>query len=229
MPRLYYFTGSEFAVENIQKRHLKVSFADKVNDIFELTPFDFGDDATGRNLRREWTKSVAKHAETQGFLCFSHSWQNPAMWGHYAENHKGVCYGFDVEPQNSDALLKIRYVDKLKPFNRAATESQSALNAELAFANCTKSKIWEYEREWRVYCSLSPEEVTAKAQGKKHLFVPFDTSLVLKEVIIGAKSTISSSEIESSLTFDDNVRISTARPSFRSYKIVEQKLDRLRK
>ncbi|AUQ99553.1 DUF2971 domain-containing protein [Phaeobacter inhibens] len=229
MPRLYHFTGSEFSIENIQKRHLKISFANEVNDIFELTPFDFGDDETGRVLRRKWAKSVAKHAETQGFLCFSHSWQSPAMWGHYAQNHKGVCYGFDVEPENPDALLKVRYIDKLKPFNRIAISDRSALNAELAFANCTKSDIWEYEREWRVYCSLNTEEVATKARGGERFFVSFGESLKLKEVIIGAKSSISSDEIRSALRSDDIVRIITARASFREYKIVEQKKDRLKK
>ncbi|WP_375697730.1 DUF2971 domain-containing protein [Pseudophaeobacter sp. TrK17] len=229
MPRLYYFTGSKFALENLRERHIKISFADKVNDIFELTPFDFGDDATGRTLRREWKRQIKAHAKQQGFVCFSHDWRCPAMWGHYSENHYGVCYGFDVEPQKSEALLKIRYVNKLKPFNRTALRNQLALNAELEFAKSTKSTVWGYEREWRVYCSLTQDEIASKENGEKDFFLPFGDELQLKEVIIGAKSRVSSSDIKSTLNTNDDVVVRTARASFREYKIVEQNLEQMKK
>jgi len=34
--------------------------------------------------------------ENKGLICFSKSWSNPLMWGHYAEKHAGMCLGFDV-------------------------------------------------------------------------------------------------------------------------------------
>lgn len=42
--RLYYFTGPYHAIDNIARRHLKISFPNEVNDIFEMMPFDFGED-----------------------------------------------------------------------------------------------------------------------------------------------------------------------------------------
>jgi hypothetical protein len=165
LKRLYYFTGKQFALENLKKRHLKISFANEVNDIFELTPFDFGRD--GKHLRCAWRNSRDKHAMSHGFICFSDNWNSPAMWGHYADNHEGVCYGFDVDPPHSDGLVQIEYVPKLRLFRNPELDNERVHKEELDYAKKTKSDVWAYEKEWRVYVSLSPKEIYAKSSGQK--------------------------------------------------------------
>ncbi|NKK82626.1 DUF2971 domain-containing protein [Rhizobium leguminosarum bv. viciae] len=32
-----------------------------------------------------------------GLLCMSTTWQEPLLWSHYADKHKGMCLGFDVD------------------------------------------------------------------------------------------------------------------------------------
>ncbi|MBO9441486.1 DUF2971 domain-containing protein [Phaeobacter italicus] len=227
MKRLYYFTGKQFALENLKKRHLKISFANEVNDIFELTPFDFG--KNGKHLRRAWRDSRDNHAKSQGFICFSDNWNSPAMWGHYADNHAGVCYGFDVDPPQEHGLVQIKYVLTLRKFRNLRLDNERVHQEELDYAKGTKSDVWEYEREWRVYASLSPEEIYAKSAGQKLFFLPFNEHLQLREVIIGDKSPLTSKEIRSVLMSSDTVSILTARPSFRRYQIVEQKNPGLQK
>ncbi|WP_084667993.1 DUF2971 domain-containing protein [Nioella nitratireducens] len=219
--RLYYYTGPKFALENLKKRSLKISFADEVNDIFELKPFDFG--KNGGPLRREWQKSIHKYARAQGFVSFSSDWKSPAMWGHYAEYHKGVCYGFDVNPKKSDALVEIQYVTDLRLFRNLKLDDERVHEEELEYAQKTKSDIWAYEKEWRVYVSLSKEEIYSKSIGQSLFFVPFGPDLTLKEVIIGANSIISSNKVKDALQ-DCEVEIKTARASFRKYAVVEQML-----
>lgn len=220
--RLYYFTKDDFALDNIKNQRLKVSFADAVNDLFELKPFDFG----SRKIRKAWQDGIVKHSMTHGFISFTENWKAPTMWAHYANNHKGVCYGFDVPPHE---LCEINYVNSLRPFDIKALSNFAAKKRETDYASRTKSSHWEYEKEWRQYILLDAQEIKAKAAGKTLFFIDFNDKLVLREVIIGAKSKIKSTSIRDILHKSNNVEIHTARPSFREYGMVQQNSSKLQK
>ncbi|WP_281932485.1 DUF2971 domain-containing protein [Roseibium album] len=222
--RLYYFTKANHAVCNIKRRRLKISFPDQVNDIFEMNPFDFGQD---RAARHAWKKLIANVSEKLGFISFSHHWSSPTMWGHYAADHSGVCCGFDIpEPY----IKQIQYVPELRPFNSLALTDEEVFDSEAEYARSTKSSHWEYESEWRLPAKLTEQEIKDKLQGKsERFFVPFGGNLRLREVIIGARSDTTSEQIRSALSSEDNVVIKTARPSFRAYKIVEQRDPKLKR
>ena len=219
--KLYYYTDERFAVQNLERQHLKISFSTEVNDLFELKPFDFGK----REIRRGWQKSIEEHAKTQGFISFSASWDVPTMWAHYANNHKGLCYAFEL---SSVSILKINYVHVLRPFNERALSDQSVNDVEVDYASRTKSAHWEYEDEWRQYVSLSDDEVRVRRNGE-NVFLPFSNQLRLCEVLIGARSKISSSQVEAALPSADGITIRTMRASFRDYRIVEQQSASLKK
>jgi hypothetical protein len=231
--RLYHFTGSDYALLNLRQRHLKVAFADEVNDLFELCPFDF----IKSDHRKAWRESVRKHSKTQGFISFTKCWSVPTMWAHYASNHKGLCFGFDV---SSPELHKISYAVKLRRFDERALTVQAVNTSTVEYASKTKSAHWKYEEEWRTYVSLSEDERARKHDAQqKHdtqesglfpplFFLPFGPELKLKEVIIGVRSEITPAQIEESLEGYEaspegcKVEVVTARPSFRDFKIVRQ-------
>lgn len=50
--RLYKFVSDEWIEDILLNRHLKISFADNVNDIYELRPFDFGKRYEGAELEK---------------------------------------------------------------------------------------------------------------------------------------------------------------------------------
>ena len=113
--RLYHFVNDKFGLENIKERRMKRAFPDSVNDLFELRPFDFGEGLQGRKLRTHWGQTIIRQSKSHGFISFSESWSVPTMWAHYADNHKGICLGFDL-PIYRDATKvgdKIVYVDEL--------------------------------------------------------------------------------------------------------------------
>ncbi len=220
--RLYYFTDEKHAIENIEKQHLKVSFSDLVNDPFELRPFKFG----SKSVRRAWGKCIENHATQQGFISFAENYSVPPMWAHYANNHEGLCYGFDVP---SKQLLKIEYISKLKEFDELALSNDAVNKETSAFASRTKSNHWQYENEWRFYVSLSRNETNRRTSGEELFFLDFGEELRLREVIIGARSKISSESIRSALKQTDSVAITTARPAFEEFKMVPQKLKSLQK
>ena len=148
------------------------------------------------------------------------------MWAHYANSHRGLCYGFEVA---SKSLVKIDYVDELKEFDTRALSDDGFSKKEAAYASRTKSAHWRYEREWRCYVSLTSEETRRKEQGNNLLFLDFCNELELKEVIIGARSKISSTEIRGALGESEAIKVLTARASFQEFKMVQQKSKPLRK
>ena len=92
MRRVYYLTGAQYAISNIALRRLKVSRFATLNDPFEFLGADLSDPAY-RKAVRETKNHVNKD---QGLICFSKSWSNPVLWGHYAESHTGIALGFDA-------------------------------------------------------------------------------------------------------------------------------------
>lgn len=225
--RVYHFIGDEYGRENLRNRRLKLSFSDKVNDLFELRPFDFGVGHEAQRLRRAWGQAIKKHARFQGFISFSETWSVPTMWAHYANNHAGICLGFDVPAKRAE---RIDYRSELRPLDRRVL-SDVVYNREMVkFARSTKSNHWAYEKEWRCWFSLCDAEKKAKSQNPDELiFADFCQDLTLKEVIFGCRSELSTRKIQSLLSQSDEVTFSTARPSFRKFEMVRQKDKRLQK
>ena len=184
MKRVYYYTPPEFALENLQNKHLKVTRFSQCNDPFELASFN----QKNKVLRKKFQIWLADMDTKYGVLCFCRSWRNPVMWAHNSKNHTGVCYGFDVEPQK---FIDVRYVsERLYPnltpenFTKYVSINQ---NSDL-FA--TKFIHWSYEEEVRLLIPISDA-----ASPNRNLFHPFLDSLILREVIVGPKSKIKASEI----------------------------------
>lgn len=119
--------------------------------------------------------------------CFSEEPDNMLLWSHYGNKHTGICIGFKVYqefksncihlnskdlaidpslPQGTIPLFKVDYnINMPRPYNRI-TEDPKRL---MEFVT-TKSKNWEYEKEYRaiVYSSIvinnpihfDPSEIT---------------------------------------------------------------------
>ncbi len=217
--KLYYFTGPNHAVENVEKQRLKISFSDTVNDVFEMMPYDFG---TNVEIRRRWRKSITNHAKNTGFLCFSETWRSPSMWGLYADKHQGVCYGFEAP----DNLTKINYEKHFRSFDVRALDDPGMLEEAFTYAQRTKSCHWHYENEWRMFIGLNE----ARKSKKENKFAKFsDCNLEICEIIIGQKSNLKSSQFRNVLAEPEKVKIQTARASFRDYKMVPQERESMQK
>jgi hypothetical protein len=109
------------------------------------------------------------------------------MWSHYADKHKGICLGFDVP---DEFAIPIKYVIAR---DAAAAEAQLARNKpDAAFAErfmTTKYDAWSYENERRLYVGL--EECDPESGM---YFYNFGSSLILREIILGARCKITLAE-----------------------------------
>ena len=98
-----------------------------------------------------------KHAISQnradfkdiGVACFSECNNNSLMWAHYGDSCRGFCLGFDTSNSPFHLLRQVRYVDQPQHINIEKMTIEGPIDVVDGLFR-TKSKDWEYEREWRV-------------------------------------------------------------------------------
>lgn len=220
--KVYKYVGERYALENLALRRLKVSKPLETNDPFELCPFKF----TSEGSRSRFRKFLASHTMNRGFVSFSENCESPSMWANYADNHQGICLGFETsemayftaKPQKF--LTKINYPKEFREFPVAAflPENPDILDGALKYAMETKSFHWRYEEEYRAY--LKDKEVTPNS---KITFFPFGKNLVLKEIIFGFKTKLDPSDI-SALLQDPSIQLFSAKPSDINFSMTKEPL-----
>lgn len=201
---VYYFTSAKYGIENLKNRRLKVSDFSNVNDPFELLGIELRDKVVRKAVNFEKSQISKRY----GLLCFSTDKYNPVQWAHYAENHKGVCLGFDIPEKK---LKKVKYVAE-----RLARETldQPDCNEKLL---TTKFNHWSYEQERRLIIDLNSNQIN----GGRLRFESFSDEMVLKEVYIGCKSALTFADISSAYkSGNKSVITKVTRPSFRDFRIV---------
>src|SRR5580658_3045414 len=178
--RVYYFVEARWAIENIREQRLKVSRFFDLNDPFEL----FAGEQSDKPFRKKMSGWAEKVNQQEGLLCFTQSWRDPLMWSHYADRHRGMCLGFDVD----DSLFaRINYsprrlpLDKWKHLNCAGPPKE--LKQLLLSTKCAR---WEYENERRVILPLASLR-KENLNGKDLFFRCCDDKLRLVEVISGCQ------------------------------------------
>jgi len=97
MQRAYHFVSLTYGLDDLRRRRLKISRLDDLNDPFELWAIAQSD----RRLRQAMRTTKEQMARQYGLLCFSRGWHNPVLWSHYADRHRGIALGFDVEKERS--------------------------------------------------------------------------------------------------------------------------------
>jgi len=60
--------------------------------------------------------TIGELNDIAGVMCFSSTWKNPVMWSHYADQHRGICLGFEVPDVYRK---KIKYVARRQPFRHS--------------------------------------------------------------------------------------------------------------
>ncbi len=82
-----------------------------------------------------------------GVISYSKERRNKLLWSHYADHHKGMCLGFEMNEDDKKLVNNVKYVKDLpefdfgkNPFDRKKGISKIIL---------TKSIEWKYEKEYR--------------------------------------------------------------------------------
>jgi len=202
--RVYHFLNKEYGLKDLAERRLKISRITELNDPFEF----LGADLSDREFRKAMLATKKELSKTKGILCFSKTWRNPVLWSHYADGHKGICLGFDIPDH---FLIRVHYVKE-----RLRVRGEITEEIMLKFLT-TKFEHWSYEEEYRLFLSLEEEE-----DGL--FYANFSDNLKLEQVIVGANSTITPSELFKAITdIIRELQVFKARPAFRKFEIVRNR------
>lgn len=209
--KLYYLTPAQFALSALALRRLKVARLAELNDPFELLAVD-----AETPLHREFFRRVKEKIDsTHGVLCFSKRWRNPVLWGHYADKLRGVALGFEV---TSPHLVPVIYAKTPAKIGTDPETGLPQLNDELVDQlQRTKFEDWHYEEEMRVYVQLDHD---TRESGL--YFYPFDTSLVLREIILGPRCELPAESLKALLGVNEpEVKIVKSLLANQSFSVVE--------
>lgn len=217
--KIYKFVDTNFGISNIALQRLKVSRLNELNDPFELLAADLLDS----RHRKALSAFKEQLNETNGLVCFSGSWSNPLLWGHYANKHNGIALGFEVP---DDCVLKVKYTTQ-----RAKVEfdlaSRKVVDGNTVIDKLIRTKFidWSYEDEYRIFVNLSELE---KESG--NYFINFSPELRLTDVILGMKSELTIARLQQLLGEDrKTVRICRAGMALRQFKIIEDRAFRVQR
>lgn len=206
--RAYYFTPLKYGRLALQRRRLKVSRILDLNDPYELLGATMSDDV----LRGDYMNYRQSIGEARGIICFSRGWAAPIMWSHYADRHRGVCLGLDV---NDDDIFPVSYAKERFELSKESVPPERVREV-LERLIGTKDVAWSYEDEVRIWCSLdSPEDGL--------FFEPFNERLVLREVIMGVRCSHEVAEEFRSLIEDmGGVQLTQASLSHSEFRVIQQ-------
>lgn len=208
--RVYHLCHANHAISNISLRRLKISRFHDLNDPFEL----MAGDLTDTSLRAATERFKDEFDRTRGILCFSRNWKNPVLWSHYADKHRGICLGFDLDDFYA---YEVKYRDNRIDPDATNNVKYAGISSYVLDSLRTKYSHWQYEEEVRALFDF--DECTME---NGLYFFGFSDVLVLKEVIIGARCDVSFEELEKLLlNIHPDVKLRKSRLSWDSYSVVE--------
>lgn len=218
--RIYHLLPAEFAINNIALKCMKISRYDDLNDPFELMSGNLGD----KDLRIALTLIKKEFQKEHGLLCFSKSWKNPVLWSHYADKHRGIALGFDVDDLY---LTYVKYSNKRLDIK--FNDGKILDHVDHAFIDkllCTKYKHWEYEEELRLHVDME------KMKDENGIyFLDFESANIeLKEVILGHSCELSIDKIRGLIdTNYKGVNVTKARLAFQEFHVVTDQRFQMKK
>lgn len=210
--RVYYFASEQFALSNIINERIKISLLDDLNDPFEL----LGMEMSNKEFRKAFQAGRDEAAKMAGVICFSREMSNPLMWGHYGDKHKGICLGFDIDDNH---IKEVSYLPERTPAEIDMEKKFGGLSEDIVEKLMfTKYIGWEYENEVRFFVPLEEKDPSGL------YFKQFKGNLDLKEVILGPRSTLSTSQLAKYLcSYKTSVRVYKSRIAFTKYEVVRNK------
>ncbi len=208
--RGYHLTPEAHALSNIALGRIKITRFSDANDPFEVLGLHFGEWKTRKLVRAFKNLQNA----TTGLLCFSGNWTNPVLWSHYADKHRGMCLGFDVEKTEAQP---VEYQDErlLEKLDEVSDPSLLPMALQRRLLK-TKSHHWRYEEEFRRFVTLS-----SAVRDREKLFWPFDNCMRLIEVVLGPESRLDVLETRAMVAaMTPGVSVFRSRLAFKSFRVV---------
>jgi hypothetical protein len=189
---LYRFMSAQAGLQTLESMRLRVGRLSNLNDPFDCAPHLGGApaDLFERNYGDSVMAQVAmKVHENKGILCFTRVWNEPVLWSHYADSHRGMALVFRWPDLPNLIRVKYSKTRAMVPYSYVRDSKAPGAEEAIAAAYQTKSPAWRYEREVRLLINL---ERCGVRDGHFHFDLPV---LVLAGVILGLNCAISSTYV----------------------------------
>src|SRR5687768_7590717 len=106
--RLFRFLSATSALKTIERKALRVGRVAEFNDPFEWKLGFANYVPEGEIVARGVQEHLLRHMNSQfGVICFSDTAEDPVLWSHYADHHRGIV--LMVEHWINAALHKVAY------------------------------------------------------------------------------------------------------------------------
>ena len=213
---LFNLSSAEYAISNIALRRIKISRIGDMNDPFELLPINI----RNKELRKAVLLTRDQINATQGVICFSKDWSNPVLWSHYADKHRGIALGFELDGRYAvpvsykSSLTKVE-IDQILNITDPSDDFGRMLLA-------TKFDGWSYENEFRAFIDLTKHD----SEGGLY-FCYFDHHLKLTSIILGARCEVPIDHVRQLVAqYQHKVHVKRARIAFTKFAVTENRIYR---
>ncbi|WPJ96652.1 DUF2971 domain-containing protein [Coraliomargarita algicola] len=186
---LYRYLPAEFGLQALQTGRLKIGRISELNDPHDCMPYIENEKSYG-------ALETSILQERHGVISFSTKDNDPVIWSHYADCHRGIALKF-----HSDFLPDI--TERIEYTNIRPSVKDNMINDEhyikgnltksIIAKFCHKAESWEYEGEVRIFPSLSGK----KMRGTHYFYeIPKQS---LKAVILGANCSLNWFDIQNAV------------------------------
>ncbi|PTC01884.1 DUF2971 domain-containing protein [Vibrio mediterranei] len=173
-------TPQEF--EELRNMYLAKPWPKQVMDKLTSTPFDELAPMLVRAAREANEKIVDRFIDSRGVSCFSEVCDELLMWAHYADKYSGFCLEFQTDNELFEHAKKVVYVDEMPKLDVLSIYGDGR-RGDILELFCTKSKSWEYEREWRCIHSEAGTAYTYPAEALKGVYFGPNINPEMLEII----------------------------------------------
>ena len=184
--------ANELRLSTLAKGQIYLSTPSQFNDPFEGKVFVFdGDDSDRGGFTAEQLQEFVDHINSHSRLCcFSNAeekQQNMPMWAYYANNHRGFCVEYHLQPHQKNFIFPVSYDGSRVNGNRLMVNLISGIiqmvkegkdssempgdvsvHNQLAYLSLAyKHSSWKHEKEYRalvpaakgIYFDLEPHKI----------------------------------------------------------------------
>jgi hypothetical protein len=155
LEELFYHFFTEAGLDKMEEAKSKIG-----DFCYQSTKYgDYKTDAAAEkyikySINNEIKRILDAEMGKNGVLSLAEKWNNPLMWSHYADEHRGLCIEYDTERLPHETLNAVNYrsprsikvSDLIKWKVNESSEAARRVHDTYFFA---KSPEWRYEKEWR--------------------------------------------------------------------------------
>lgn len=220
---VYHFISAEFALKALRDRRLKIARLNELNNPLEFCAADFA--ASDDKNRLEAFRYQMN--QRFGVVCFTENYDDPVLWGRYADGHRGVALVFEI-PDNDAIRMNYRSENLARD---VATVMRRGGFAESDLSQWVSNQFpsLHYENEIRMVCTLSDHFCQMGRTGEKIYFETlsldsFGTdSLKLVGLVRGIRCDLKPTDIAGELLAVDTLPVYDTYLNSESFRVISDK------